>query len=109
MSKLKIKYKNIRQSIIKYIYTNRLFITYLVLSIIGTIIVRNVTINIGSIIKPLFIDIGLILLIGAFGYLVKPKNQYKYFLTCIILFTVIEVINSVYYKFYASFASLSDP
>ena len=103
MSKLKNKYKNIRQSIIKYIYTNRLFITYLILSIIGTIIVRNVTINTGSIIKPLFTDIGVILLVGAFGYLVKPKNQYKYFFTCILIFTAAEVINSVYYKFYASF------
>ena len=108
MRKLKNKYKDIRQSIIKYIYTNRLFITYLIISICGTILVRNITINTGMSIKPLFVDIGLILLIGAFGYLVKPKNQYKYFFSCIILFTIIEVINSVYFKFYSSFASLSE-
>ena len=86
MRKLKNKYKDIRQSIIKYIYTNRLFITYLIISICGTILVRNITINTGMSIKPLFVDIGLILLIGAFGYLVKPKNQFKYFFSCIILF-----------------------
>lgn len=108
MKKFKKYLKNIRYSIIKYIYTNRLFLTYLVLSICGTIILRNVTINTGFSFKPLLTDIGLILLVGAFGYLVNPKKQYKYFFTCLIIFTIIEVINSVYFKFYASFASLSE-
>ena len=108
MKKIKKYLKNIRHSVIKYIYTNRLFLTYLLLSICGTIILRNVTINTGFSIKPLFTDIGLILLVGAFGYLVPPKKQYKYFFTCLIVFTAIEIINSVYYKFYASFASLSE-
>ena len=108
MKKLKNKIKSIHKSIIKYIYTNRLFLTYLVLSICGTIILRNVTVNTGFSLKPLVTDIGLILLIGAFGYLVNPKKQYKYFFTCLVIFTIIEVINSVYFKFYASFASLSE-
>lgn len=108
MKKFKKYFNIIRHSIIKYIYTNRLFLTYLVLSICGTIILRNVTINTGFSIKPLLTDIGIILLVGAFGYLVNPKKQYKYFFTCLIIFTLIEVINSVYFKFYASFASLSE-
>ena len=108
MKKFKKYFNIIRHSIIKYIYTNRLFLAYLVLSICGTIILRNVTINTGFSIKPLLTDIGIILLVGAFGYLVNPKKQYKYFFTCLIIFTIIEVINSVYFKFYASFASLSE-
>ena len=108
MQKNKKFLKKFRHSIIKYIYTNRLFLTYLILSICGTIILRNVTINTGNSIKPLFTDIGLILLVGAFGYLIHPKKQYKYFFTWLIIFTIIEVINSVYFKFYASFASLSE-
>ena len=108
MKKFKKYFNIIRHSIIKYIYTNRLFLTYLVLAICGTIILRNVTINTGFSIKPLLTDIGIILLVGAFGYLVNPKKQYKYFFICLIIFTIIEVINSVYFKFYASFASLSE-
>ena len=53
-------------------------------------------------------DLGLILIIGALGYFVKPKNQFKYFFTWLIIFTTIEVINSVYYTFYASFGSLAE-
>ena len=103
------KYLNkIRLIITKYFYTNRLFLTYLLLAICGTIILRNVTISDTFSSEPLFTDIGLILLIGCFGYLVKAKNQFKYFFTWLIIFTVVEVINSVYFTFYASFASLAE-
>ncbi len=108
MRKIKINTKKIYFNVTKYIYTNRLFLSYLILSLIGTIILRNVTISKGFALKPLLTDLGLILLIGSFGYLVKPKNQFKYFFTWIIIFTVIEVINSVYYTFYASFGSLTE-
>lgn len=108
MRKTKKRLIDIRNYITKKIYTNRLFFTYFILSVIGTIILRNVTINSGFSIKPLFTDIGIILLIGSFGYLVNPKKQYKYYFTWIIIFAFIEIVNSVYFKFYASFASLSE-
>jgi len=103
------KYLNrIRLAITKYVYTNRLFLTYLFLAVCGSIILRNVTINDGFSFKPLITDIGLILIIGSLGYFVKPKNQFKFFFTCLIVFTVIEVVNSIYYTFYASFASFAE-
>lgn len=103
------KYFNmIRLTISKYVYTNRLFLTYLVLAVCGTIILRDVTISTAFSVKPLFTDLGLILLIGALGYFVKPHNQFKYFFTWLIIFTAIEIVNSVYYIFYASFASLAE-
>jgi len=98
----------IRLLFTKYVYTNRLFLTYLVLALCGTIILRDVTVNSAFSYKPLITDIGLILIIGSFGYFVKPKNQFKYFFTWLIIFTVMEVINSVYFTFYASFASLAE-
>lgn len=101
-------FNTISKSVIKYIYTNRLFLTYVILAICGSIILRDVTIQHGFSIKPLATDTGLILLIGSFGYLIKPKNQFKYFFTCLIVFTIIEVVNSVYYIFYSSFASLAE-
>ena len=89
--------KKIRLAITKYIYTNRLFLTYLLLALCGSIILRNVTVNGAFQLGPMFTDLGLILLIGAFGYLVKPKNQFKYFFVWLIIFTVMEVVNSIYY------------
>ena len=108
MKKINEFLRNLRMLFTKYIYTNRLFITYLLLGVFGSIILRNVTISGTFSIKPLFTDLGLILLIGSLGYLVKPKNQFKYYFIWLIIFTAIEVVNSIYYTFYASFASLAE-
>ena len=104
-----LKFLNkLRFWIVKYIYTNRLFLSYFILSLIGTILVRLFTVGNDLFFKSTAIDIGLILVIGAFGYLVKPKNQFKYFFTWIIIFTITEFINSIYYVFYTSFASVGE-
>ena len=101
-------FKKYRKAIVEYVITNRLFLSYLILSIIGTILVRNFTIGKMWSIKPFIVDVGFILIIGALGYFVKPKNQFKYFFSWLIFFTALEVINSVYYTFYISFASFSE-
>ncbi len=98
--------KTIRKSIVEYIITNRLFISYVILAIIGTTFVRYFTIGDFFSFKPFITDLGIILLVGGFGYFVKPKNQFKYYFIWLIIFTTIEVINSIYYKFYADFASV---
>ncbi len=100
-------YNKIRLKIVKYLYTNRLFFTYLILAIAGATILRGATVGHPLAYKPLLVDIGLALLIGSFGYLIKPHNQFKYFFTWLIIFTVIEVVNSIYFTFYEGFASLS--
>lgn len=108
MKKFKEYCKKIRFCFSKYVYTNRLFLTYLLLALCGTIILRNVTINSLFSLGPITTDLGLILLIGSLGYFVKPKNQYKYFFIWLIIFTIMETVNSVYYTFYASFASIAE-
>ena len=79
MKKLSNYIKKIGLKIIKYVYSNRLFLSYTILAILGTMVVRHFTIGNFWNYKPLIADIGLILLIGSFGYLVKPKNQFAYF------------------------------
>ena len=108
MKKINKYIKKIFSEIIKYLYTNRLFISYILLALCGSIIVRNITINTDFAIGPILTDLGLILLIGALGYLVKPRNQYKYFLIWLIIFSILEIVNSIYYVFYASFASFAE-
>lgn len=108
MDKFKKSLKKFRQQLNKYAMTNKLFITYFILAVVGCIILRNVTIDIPFTLKSFLTELGMILLLGSFGYFVKPKNQYKYFFSVLILFTVIEIVNSVYYTFYASFGSLGE-
>ncbi len=107
MKKIISVLKKLWQLIIKYFYMNRLFITYVILAIIGSTILREVTITNGFSLKPFITDLGIIFLLGAIGYLFKPQNQFKYFFTVLIVFTVVEVINSVYFTFYEGFVSVA--
>ena len=106
--KIKLFFRKLRKNIIEYIATNRLFLTYVIISMVGLMLVRNFTIgNMWDF--PAFIsDLALVLMIGALGYLVKPRNQYRYFMIVLIIFTLMEVINSIYYTFYTSFASFGE-
>ena len=106
--KTKTALRKFRKSVVEYIITNRLFLSYVILSLIGTMLLRHFTLNKLWSFKPFIVDLAWILIIGALGYFVKPKNQFKYFFIWMIVFTVAEVINSVYYTFYVSFASFSE-
>lgn len=104
---MKKVFKNIYLNIIDYIISNRLFLTYCIFAYAGTLIIRATTI--GDVFTPvsMLIDLGFILIMGAFAYLFKPKNQFKY-LACVLFFIYFTTVsNSIYYTFYTNFASLS--
>ena len=84
MKKIGKVLKKSKRKIVNYVSTNRLFLSYVIFSIISTILIRNFTIKNTFDIVPLLIDTGVILAIGALGYLIKPKNQFKYYFTWII-------------------------
>ncbi|MDD5865009.1 MAG: LTA synthase family protein [bacterium] len=100
--------KKIKKIIIEYIISNRLFLSYVVISLISTLVTRSYTIGLEKSIYPFITDLGIILIIGSIGYFIKPKNQYKYFFTCVCIFSLIGLINSIYYVFYSSFASIGE-
>ena len=108
IEKIKLFFRKLRKNIIEYIATNRLFLTFVIISMIGLMLVRNFTIGNMWSFEAFISDLALVLIIGSLGYLVKPKNQYRYFLIVLIVFTLMEVINSVYYTFYTSFASFGE-
>ena len=108
IEKIKLFFRKLRKSIIEYIATNRLFLTYVIIAMLGLMLVRNFTIDNMWSFEAFISDLALVLLIGSFGYLVKPKNQYRYFMIVLIVFTAMEVINSIYYTFYTSFASFGE-
>lgn len=98
----------VRKNIIEYVITNRLFISYVILSLLSTMFVRKFTIGGFFNLYPIITDLGLILIIGALGYFIKPKNQFKYYFFWIIFVTFICMLSSIYYRFFTSFASIGE-
>ena len=100
-----LKYlKKMRKSVVEYIITNRLFLSYVIFSLIATMFVRKFTIGTFFSIKPLATDLGLILIIGALGYFIKPKNQFRYYFFWLVFISLLCLLSSIYYRFFTSFA-----
>ena len=94
----------------KYIKNNQIFITYMITCLLNATILRFFCIN--SLahylsIKDIMGDLAVIVILGSFGYLFHPKNRFTYYLILDIFLSGICMINSVYYTFYSSFASVS--
>ncbi len=100
VNKVKVVSKN-------YLKTNVLFMTFVLTSLINGCLLRFLTVKNYFDFRPVIADLAFILIIGAFGYFIKPKHQFKYFFTWSIIFTLMCVINSMYYTNYLSFASFS--
>lgn len=106
-NKLKDFYYKHEKSLLAFLLLNRLFIAFIFLSLMMTIILRMITVGSASFIfKPIFFDLSVLVLIGSLGYLFKPKKQYYYFMTIMVLITAICIINGIYYMFYNSFVSV---
>ncbi len=94
----------------KYFIDNTLFLTFVLVCVINSTMLRFFTMHTLEnylAIKPIIADIGIVVLVGSFSYLFKGKKRYTYLLIAGIFFTAICMINSIYYTFYTSFASAS--
>ena len=98
---------NFREKFKKYYSTNILFLSYTLSSLVISSLLRCLTMGFVSDFRPILFDLIVILIVGSFGYLFKPTKQYKYFLTVSIIFTLICVINSIYYMFYTNYVTVS--
>ena len=96
-------FKNLKN----YLKTNILMCTFIISTLINGCLIRFFTVENYFAIKPILADLVVLLIVTAFGYFIKPKHQFKYFLSWSIVFTLICIINAVYYSNYLSFASLS--
>lgn len=105
---MKSFFKKLKKFIVSYCMMNKLFISYVILALIGTVVARFFSFGHTFYLKAHVTDLAMILLIGLFGYLFKPKNRYKYFLVWLIIFAAIETINVIYYTFFTSFASFGE-
>lgn len=94
----------------EYFKNNILVFTFIITCVLNSTILRffcmNTLENYLSV-KAILADLTIVIIISAFGYLIKPKNRFTYYIIFEIFLTLICVINSVYYTFYTSFASVS--
>ena len=86
-SKIKIKktIKKIRKEhlIKEYIKNNTLFLTFVITCVLNSTILRffcMTTLENYLSIKAILADLIIVMIIGAFGYLIKPKNRFIYYL-----------------------------
>ncbi len=99
--------KQARNNSVSYVKTNILFSTFIITSVLNATLLRFLTVKNYFDFRPVLADLSVVLLIGALGYFFKPKNQFKYFFSWSIFFTLICIINSMYYTNYISFVSAS--
>ena len=106
------KIKKIKKDklISNYFKENRLFLVYILVCVLNSTLLRIFTMptmeNYLSI-KPIVADLAIVTIIGSFSYLFKGRGRYTYLLIWAVIFTAICTINSAYYTFYTSFASVS--
>ena len=106
----KIKRMRKEHAIREYFKNNVLFITFVLVCVANSTLLRFFCMR--SIenylsFKAVIADSIVVITIGSFVYLFKPKNRFIYLFICCLFLTGICIVNSVYYTFYTSFASIS--
>ena len=99
--------KKIMGKLKEYIYSNRLMATFILTCLINGCLIRFFTVGNYFAIKPILADLVFLFVITSFGYFIKPKHQFIYFLVWSIILTGLCVVNAIYYSNYISFASFS--
>ncbi len=94
-------------SVVLYIKTNVLFITYVLVNLINSWLLRIVTMGNLFSFKAIISDLAFILIVGSFAYLLKPRKQIRILMPLTIIMMLACLINAVYYENYVSFASFS--
>ena len=107
MKKVTSFFKKARKKVAKYLSSNKLFLLYVIFSMVITVTVRHFTIGNTFDYRPFICDLALVVIIGAFGYFIKPRKQFTYYFIWMFIYELMGIINSVYYVIYTSYASVS--
>lgn len=109
--------KNPREFIIKlakriktYIKENKYFCLFVLVNLVNSILLRVFTM--GGLdtlfaFSPIMCDLAFLVLLGSLGYLMNEKKQIVYYIVLSFVLMLLCTINSAYYTFYTSFASIS--
>lgn len=80
---------------------------FIISNLINGLIIRIVTVKNGLFISPLLVDLGFLILVTLISLTIKKEKRIRYFITLSILFNLVCIVNSIYYHYYSSFASIS--
>ena len=104
---IKKEYNNFKREAKKYVSNNILFLSYIVISVVISLILRLVTVGFPIYFKSFLGDLMILLIIGSFVYFFKPKYRFRYLLSWLVFFSVLAIGNTIYYRFYASYLSIN--
>lgn len=93
-----------------YVSYNRFFCLFVLINLINATLLRYFTIGGVSTLfafSPFVADLSFLILVGALGYFMNEKKRIIYYVVFSFVLTLICTINSSYYTFYTSFASIS--
>ena len=102
---LKLTYNFIK----RFAHNNRMFILYVLFNVLNGFLLRFLTANENNNafnLDALLADFSVVVLFGSLSYFMKNK-KYNYLRALTIIFSIICVINSVYYTYYTSFTSIT--
>ena len=108
MEKIKKFIKSIPSGIKGFCSGHMLFVLYVFSALLNSFILRAFTVKFTyNVVKPILADVAAVLILGMFGFLVKPKRRIVYYMIFNCLFVFLCITNSIYYTNYKSFASVS--
>ncbi len=108
LNKIHNSIKKIKQVNYKgYIRDNTLFFVTVTTLLFNATILRFFTVKNYLSFQPIMADLAVALLLCSFAYFIKPQKRIVYFMSISILLSTICIINSIYYTFYNSYASVS--
>lgn len=96
------------KDILKIIKEDHLFeVFFIVSNLLNGIFLRIITVGNFFSISPILMDTLFLIIISLLSLLFKQKRKYKFLIAISILLNLICIINSIYYHYYSSYASVS--
>ena len=93
----------------EYFHNNKMYCIYALISIILMFTIRLLTTNVYLTLYPVFVDLALIFIFGAFSFFFKTHTKRFIYLECLLTFhSIVCVIDAIYYTYYASFGSVTE-
>ena len=99
INKIKTSFKVLKKS--------NLILLFITTSLFNSFMLRGLTSGKIFSIKAILIDLSLLILLSYLSIFIKKQRRFTYFLIIEFIFTLICIINSIYYTYYSSYASIS--
>lgn len=103
----KFDFKNWKKNLSEFCRNNIIFLVYLFACVFNSALLRIFTVHEYFNIKPILSDVAITLIMGSFGFLMKPKKRIIYYGILTVLSVFFSCANSIYYTNYKSFTSVS--